>query len=224
MIEDSLFRLNVPGKSTLRDPEPARDSEDDDNHRGEFDSQSNSHYSSTSEDNHHFDCLDMEGLKSVSADNVCVYIIIYLFALTYTIQTDQARILDERSRGHQTGIKAVLADHRMKKDIERLQHETNENLRKKVIQRMVEGSKNSELPCLAWDSKGVSDHSRDDEDNEEEQDEDEKQFLEAYRLKRLLEIEREAKEKIFGAVEIVSHELTFYSICYVLTCSFVPEG
>ena len=62
MIEDSLFRLNVPGRSTLRDDTPARDDEDEISDDGNSDQS----WGATT-GNDHCDYLDMKGIKTVNA-------------------------------------------------------------------------------------------------------------------------------------------------------------
>ena len=81
MIEDSLFRLNVPGRSSLRDDSPVREDEDGDNHDeiardGHFDAKTGTTH-----------CLDLEGLETVSARLISAFIsyphwLVIVFACT----------------------------------------------------------------------------------------------------------------------------------------------
>ena len=68
MIED-IFRLNVPGRSTLRDLTPFRKDDDDDGDNDEdyedADLDESTEEAEATKGSHHCDYLDMKGLKTV---------------------------------------------------------------------------------------------------------------------------------------------------------------
>ena len=116
----------------------------------------------------------------------------------------------------------------MRKDIKRLQNEINDDIRTNTIQRMVQGSKSSECSRLSSNSKKFNEPTRGDDDDASDNDidEEDKDFMEAYRLQRLMEIERRFHEKIFGTVDMVSEPRTYllHSIYALLICVYVFIG
>ena len=101
----------------------------------------------------------------------------------------------------------MLADYKMRKDIEKLQNEVNADARASTIHRMVQGSKSSNFAHFSLNTKSTDEYTRGDDDGDDDSDDDidkeDEHFMEAYRQQRLLEIEKGYREKIFGSVDMV---------------------
>lgn len=94
-MDDAILKQNVPGQWSRWDDDIKRTSEDgfnDYEEEGDEDNEEVEVESTTSP-------LDMDGIPNI----------------------DKLRILAERDKEHQTGVKGVLADHKAAKEIDRLQ-------------------------------------------------------------------------------------------------------
>lgn len=127
------------------------------------------------------------------------------------------RILAERARKTQTGVKGVLADAKAAKALDRAEEQARRNERAAVLRRMVEGHKvpaaeaQAELLSLAQAAALDEEHDDDDDDDCDDEDEEESDFdddedvLRAFRERRLQEL-RAGPLPQFGACEDVDAE------------------
>lgn len=191
-LEENVFKRNIPGKY----------------HRWDKDGDEHEH----AEDfNNNDDASDDEDTEEAAEFNIDDPLQRQMNSITTEklLQDDsipdelKLSILHERGQKHNTGVKAVLADRKAHKDLERALYNAKKNERDEILNRIAVGAK-VPLQNGAISSEFVkgTQYSLSDEEDDDLDDE----FMAEFRSKRLAELRATAALPSFGSVREVAND------------------
>mmetsp|Transcript_934 Transcript_934/g.1140 ORF Transcript_934/g.1140 Transcript_934/m.1140 type:complete len:294 (-) Transcript_934:819-1700(-) len=132
---------------------------------------------------------------------------------------DMRKIQSHDVGKHRTGVKGVLEDHRLAKELENKQHEVQRKLRAEEIRRITQGSlmKQGEV-SISLESQMQNKHSkRENEDNSSQSsdesfdDDDDDELINSYKQMRLVQLQNNALPE-FGHLSEIQSALQFSAI------------
>lgn len=192
-LEETIFQVNVPGRWSKHDMfgSDRRGGDDDDDDEGVGEGEDDDAAAAAAEVGD--EAVNPHGSLVTDSHSRVPFEV-------------RQRILAERARKTQTGVKGVLADAKAAKALDRAEEQARRDERAAVLRRMVEGHKvpvaevQAELLSLAQAAALYDDDDDDDSDFDDDED-----VLRAFRERRLQEL-RSGSLPQFGACEDVDAE------------------